>query len=74
MTAIKVGQVWREVDPRFTRHIRVEGFTADGRVRIVTTDKTGRMSVRRSTCRLDRFNGRRGGYELVRAAHREIAP
>ena len=63
---ICVGQQWQEVDPRFTRIVEVVGmntlsFNYDGGVQIQTVG-----SNRKPTwARLERFNGKRGGYELV---------
>jgi hypothetical protein len=65
---IKLGQIWREVDPRFVRFVEVigkdsQGFDCSGAVMIRTCG-----SLRKgSWCRLSRFNGKRGGYELESA-------
>jgi hypothetical protein len=61
---VTIGEVWVENDPRVSRKIRVIEFLSDvyshngfGYVQIkdLATGKTSRA-------RLDRFNGRRGGY------------
>lgn len=56
---IKKGQVWREVDPRYERKIEVVGFC----------EETGKVIIqsggRITKARRDRFNGKRGGYELL---------
>lgn len=76
---IKVGQLYREVDQRFDRHVRVHGFDLDGN-RIVDSQtvptKTGKVIIaaaaaagpgeRRYTF-VDpkRFASKSGGYALV---------
>jgi hypothetical protein len=61
-TEIKIGQVWQEVDPRFTGpHKTVIGFAEDGRVITTTGAKTTKS-------KRERFNGKRGGYKLIREA------
>lgn len=57
---VKVGQTWREVDPRFQRMVKVVGFCASGKVIIETGGK-------KTKAKRDRFSGKRGGYELVSA-------
>jgi len=71
---VKEGQIWREVDPRFARFVEVIGVRDEFRGRpmsatIVTIVSENGMWVRprRSRevdARLDRFNGKRGGYEF----------
>lgn len=53
---IEIGQKWREVDPRFTRIVEVVGFDAD-------IKKVQIRGIRYAWARLERFNGKRGGYE-----------
>ena len=63
---IKVGQVWEEVDPRQIWQRKVLGFGTlknAGKVQLVGTD-SGRISY----ALLGRFNGKRGGYRLVKEA------
>jgi hypothetical protein len=68
MATIMYGQIWREVDPRFTRYVRVE---SDGqRIGIRAVVKAGDRWVDAPRSRLSyadrsRFDGRRGGYELL---------
>lgn len=67
---IKVGQIWREVDPRFNRYIQVLEAT-DGVVRpikIATIDLATNALGRKTYASRERFNGKRGGYELYRDA------
>lgn len=76
MTEIKPGQIWREVDPRFVRCLRVERMsgTADFRsVLIQTVIKTDAgwepaPGSRKTWAMAERFRGGRGGYELVEDA------
>jgi len=70
-----VGQIWREVDPRFTRFVRVESVGSFLRneevigIRNVTNDPhVGWVShggARFSRANSKRFNGKRGGYAFV---------
>lgn len=56
---IEVRQIWKEVDPRYDRQIEVVGFCEEtGKVII-------KSNVRKTKARRERFNGKRGGYELV---------
>lgn len=67
-TTPKVGQIWREVDPRFTRHVKVLHI-AMGRAELQLISnssgvwKEGKICPR--SANLNRFNGKRGGYEYV---------
>ena len=63
-------QIWREVDPRFERYIRVESVRP-GRCgvscRTVVLSEGKWIDARRSRvsyCDPERFNGKRGGYEF----------
>jgi len=61
---IEIGQKWREVDPRFTRILTVVDFIygADSEVsRVVIKNAKGHITRAMPS----RFNGKRGGYELV---------
>jgi hypothetical protein len=51
---IKVGQKWKEVDPRFDRIFEVVGFTEEGRVKIRTL---GWSKITHANPQ--RFNGKR---------------
>lgn len=68
---IAAGQIWREVDKRFSRYVKVLEVR-DGDIKSVllcTTDSVvGRGEGRKTWASKTRFNGRRGGYELVREA------
>ena len=57
---VKIGQRWREVDPRFTRIVEVIGLDEE-------KQKVQIQWVRKSWARLSRFNGKRGGYALFSA-------
>ncbi|AJE23840.1 hypothetical protein [Azotobacter chroococcum] len=57
--SIEIGQTWREVDPRFDRRVKVVGFCEEtGKVKIESAGKV-------TKARRERFNSKRGGYELV---------
>jgi hypothetical protein len=63
------GQIWREVDPRQNRYVRVLGVNGMGEVQVETVyNADGKWfrahGTRRGWAKLDRFNGRRGGYAL----------
>lgn len=64
---LKIGQIWREVDPRFNRYIQIlsEGFP---RVCIATIDIATNALGRKGSAACSRFNGKSGGYELYRDA------
>ena len=70
MQEIKVGQIWREVDPRFNRYIQiVEVSDAAVRpIKLATIDLATNALGRKNWASRERFNGKRGGYEL----HRDI--
>lgn len=67
---IKTGQIWREVDPRFNRFVRVVSVAMTRRgvgIRTVVPESgewkdapNSRISYADHT----RFNSKRGGYEL----------
>ena len=66
----QVGQIWREVDPRRERFVRIEHIGLDVGIRTVVRD--GNLWFPASGSRLsdaasERFNGKRGGYEFVEA-------
>lgn len=59
MEHIKIGQRWKEVDPRMNRVVEVVGFDRDsGKILILYAGKTTKAKP-------ERFNGKRGGYALV---------
>lgn len=68
-----LGDIWMEVDQRFSRHVMVicdHGGPQDC-VQIQTMYRAPETidwrpaSSRRSWAKVSRFNGKRGGYELV---------
>jgi hypothetical protein len=72
---IEVGQIWREVDPRRERFVRVLNVS-EGVVKIRTVNPawkhvSGRWKEayrsRPSYAEASRFNGKRGGYALHEA-------
>jgi len=65
-TTIRIGQIWQEVDLRFPNapHKEVRGFTDDGRVVIGPLDRLDRATK----AQRKRFNGKPGGYRLIREA------
>jgi DNA-binding IscR family transcriptional regulator len=70
MQEIKVGQIWREVDPRFNRYIQVVEI-ANSTVRpikLATIDIETNALGRKTWASRERFNGKRGGYELYKDA------
>jgi hypothetical protein len=69
MTEIKIGQEWKDLDPRNTvdRILTIAGFDeATGKVLIKPRgDRSNRAP---SKAKPERFNGKRGGYVLVKDA------
>lgn len=67
----KIGDIWREVDPRFTRHVRVfdvqQGRRGIAVRTCVKTEGNWRPAPRSrlSWCDRERFNGKRCGYAFV---------
>ncbi|MBU0917898.1 MAG: hypothetical protein KKD97_16255 [Gammaproteobacteria bacterium] len=74
MSTVKVGQIWKEVDPRFDRYVEVIGVNdQEQKATIMLAARSGGHAGSRSTkASLKRFNGKRGGYELHKDA--EVAP
>ena len=68
--APKVGQIWKEVDPRFTRYIEI--LYVDEREQKATiclaSRSGGNSGSRQTKAAFKRFNGKRGGYELFKDA------
>lgn len=63
---IKIGQIWQEVDPRFTRYVLVvDADEENWYVRGCTID--GEFTPRSRALRAmeERFNGKRGGYKYI---------
>lgn len=68
---IKVGQQWREVDPRFTRIVEIlaVGTGTIRPIKLRTILFGGSEFIGRATyANRERFNGKRGGYALVKEA------
>lgn len=71
MEDIKVGQIWKEVDNRFTRLVRVVRVDDIGFIDIqtifsstdssITKDNPGKITISNRK----RFNGKHGGYKLI---------
>ena len=62
MSEIKAGQEWEEVDPRHSRQVKVLEVR-EGEIKSVKiANSTGRATWASKA----RFNGKRGGYKLVR--------
>ncbi|MGJ4857020.1 hypothetical protein ACN6KF_003004 [Labrys sp. La1] len=63
MTEIKIGQIWREVDPRYPNLPQkvVLGFE-NGKVVLATAG----IFTRKTKAQPERFNGKRGGYQLIK--------
>lgn len=64
---IKQGQIWQEVDKRFTRFIKIVDIGEED-IFICTVDTDGYATkperVRKASAA--RFNGKRSGYKFVR--------
>ncbi len=68
MTDFGIGDIWKEVDPRFERYVRVVAWN-DDYVRIRSCTADGRFLNRRHgpasrKAKLARFNGKHGGYAI----------
>lgn len=61
-TKFKVGQVWREVDDRFVRRVMV--LAVDEKNQLVLLRNVKFAGGKGRWARMDRFNGKRGGYAL----------
>lgn len=64
------GQIWREVDPRFNRFIMVLDVQPGRRGVLVQTYECTNLGQwvpaprsRKAWCDIERFNGKRNGYE-----------
>jgi hypothetical protein len=72
MTEVRAGQIWKEVDPRKERFVRVADFGfARATVHIETVHNVDGKWFRAPGARLslvlkERFNGKRGGYRLFK--------
>lgn len=71
---LAAGQIWREVDDRFQRYVRIENVQAGRRgisIRTVEKADLGWQAAPRSRLSYadhNRFNGKNGGYEFAEAA------
>lgn len=66
---VKIGQIWKDNDPRGYRQIRITGFTQHLYPSAVVENHTLDGNRQGIACRpiaLKRFNGRRNGYVLFR--------
>lgn len=63
---IKVGQIWREVDPRGNRYVQIIEIAKCSvkSIKIATIDLSTNALGRMNWASRERFNGKRGGYEL----------
>lgn len=68
MQEIKVGQIWREVDPRGNRYVQVIEIAnwSVKSIKIAAIDLVTNALGRKNWASRERFNGKRGGYELHR--------
>lgn len=75
-TAIHLGQVWKDNDPRVPdRTMKVVGFeTAAGVVRAVCTVLTGSTKGRTNRINIDRLHPTSTGYLLVADHHDDAEP
>jgi hypothetical protein len=74
MSDIKVGQIWKEVDPRIDRYLRILSEVGD----VITVETVIKSSdghwynppwaKRQSRCKRSRFNNKRSGYVLHEAS------
>ncbi len=64
-TELHTGQIRREVDPRLNREVEILGFPSGFSEDYVLIRTVGVKSKKGRLARRDRFNGKRGGYELV---------
>lgn len=61
---VQKGQTWKERDNRFIREVTV--LMVDGNYATIKTIKSNVGAVGKVTrARLDRFNGKHGGYSLI---------
>jgi hypothetical protein len=67
---VKIGQQWKELDGRFSRMVVV--IALDGERQKVCISKfdplTGKLLGRKTWASRERFNGKRGGYEILKEA------
>lgn len=70
MNDVKIGQQWKELDGRFSRMVVV--IALDGERQKVCISKfdplTGKLLGRKTWASRERFNGKRGGYEILKEA------
>ncbi|MCA8250518.1 hypothetical protein LGN12_25500 [Burkholderia multivorans] len=66
MSELEIGQIWREVDPRFNRYVEVLEIH-NGEIKsvlICNVDPMTNQRGRKTWASKGRFNGKRSGYEL----------
>jgi hypothetical protein len=67
MNEIKLGQHWKERDTRFNRIVAVISIDHDRqKVGIATVDPLTNYTGRLTWASFKRFNGKHGGYQLVK--------
>lgn len=59
---VVAGQIWREVDPRFKRRVLVMAVSA--KFGVLIRNVKSQPGSKGRWARIDRFNGKRGGYVL----------
>lgn len=67
MNEFYIGQIWQEVDLRFERFVKIVDLSED-EIFIRTCDRLGSILPRSRVTKpsAERFNGKRGGYRLVK--------
>jgi hypothetical protein len=73
MAEVKTGQIWKEVDPRHDRYVRVINLIPSWICIETVHNVDGKWFHAPGTARMrhadpKRFNGKRGGYELYQDA------
>ena len=63
MDEIKVGQIWEEVDPRFTRQVVIMEVTSLTQPKGILI--MNEVTKRKCWASASRINGKRGGYRLL---------
>lgn len=81
MSEIKAGQIWLEVDPRKERHVRVLSISKDREIVVIQTvicSTNGWVRKPKSPAwtyaGVERFNSKRGGYELIAQGTQQQEP
>jgi hypothetical protein len=65
---VKPGQIWREVDTRFSRYVLIVSVFEDGKRVVMHTvnERTHEKAGPTTKASMARFTGKHGGYELVK--------